>query len=206
MEKFSSWLKKVLTDSFTGALTQILAVFFSGVILTFSAVALFTFVKSFYVVVPVPVYILVILIPFSLIGVFIPAFRIINLLNETRRKASQRKGKNKIKVQLKFEDFPREWQAIVSKDDDGLHVENVEVYCMNHNLLLEPKVSKADSRDSRSGVLITSVCSDCKRDGVRYKENSYAGYVLHSRLDWESFEKEMKSRFIRKVEEEKLIK
>lgn len=104
---------------------------------------------------------------------------------------------------LKFEEVPREWKAQIWKSDQGWHVENIEVYCTVHNLRLQVKTGKEDSRDARSNVLTTSFCSECQREGRCYQEHFPSGFALHSQFGWQSFAEEIKSQFIRKIELEK---
>ena len=201
LKKAWDWLKKLFTDSLTGALTKLLTVFLSGVIVSLIGVTLVAFASILSRTIPVPSYILAILIFFALIGVLIPVSRIVNILHDYRtRLAPAQKRIEK----LKFEEFPREWRAQVWKSDEGWHLEGIEVYCTSHNLRLQPETSKVDPMIARSSILTTSVCSDCKKEGVRYKENSSPGYARHSNLDWQSFEEEIKSRFIRKIEADNL--
>jgi hypothetical protein len=113
---------------------------------------------------------------------------------------SHRSAAKKRTEKLKFEEFPREWQAQIWKSDQGWQMENIEVYCTLHNLRLQVGSHRDDPRNFRSSMLTTSICSDCQREGRHYQPNLSPGYAVHAQYDWQSFKEEIKSRFMRKVE------
>ena len=204
MKRFWDWLKKLLSESFTGALTRLLTVFLSGVIIALLGVAFVTFVSFLSTTIPVPGYILVILVLFALIGVLIPVSKILNIFDDYKNRKMQLTSIKKNQETLEFEDFPRKWRAQVWKTEEGWHVENIEVYCSKHNLRLQLNAVPVDTRDARAETRIISVCSDCKRENVRYKENiPLPGHALHSFLSQQQFYEEIKSRFIRQIENAK---
>jgi len=201
MNKFWDWLKKLLSESFTGALTKLLTVFLSGVIVALSGVVLVTSVNFLSKTIPVPGYILVILVLFALIGVIIPVSKILNILQDYKTQKMQLTPVKKSEQTLEFEDYPRTWKARVWKTEEGWQVENIEVYCSKHNLRLQLDAHRIDPRDARSAIRLISICSDCKKEGISYKENSSPGFLVHSLLSYQLFEEEIKSRFIRQVTE-----
>jgi hypothetical protein len=107
MKKFWDWLTKLLSDSLTGALTKLLTVFLFGVIFTLSGVVLVTFVSILSKTIPVPGYILVVLILFALIGVLIPVSKIINIFHDYKTRVMQGNSVKKIEETLEFEEYPR---------------------------------------------------------------------------------------------------
>ncbi len=199
------WIKKILSDSITGALTKLLTVFLTGVFVALIGVILFSFPSLLASVYVVQGYVLVVLILFALIGVLVPSSKILSMFDELRKRKAQMEQPRKVDAKLVFEDYPREWRAQVWKSDEGWVAERIELYCTTHNLRLKPEQQADDARDKRSSALIVSVCADCKRERIKYKENLLPGRVIHSHLNWASFENELKNRFIRQAESNERI-
>ncbi|HKZ80225.1 MAG TPA: hypothetical protein VJ124_18265 [Pyrinomonadaceae bacterium] len=195
------WLSKVLTDSLTSAFTQLISVFLLGVFTALAGITLVALSNSLNTVISAPVYLLLILGMFAFLGILVPITRIVSLLDNWRRESAEKPPKSSRSQTLRFEDFPREWRAHVWKADKKWQVDSPQVYCSQHNLKLAIRVYPEDPRNSRSSLVVSTHCSDCEKEKMRYKEHWPFGTAFHSSNDAQTLEEEVQNRYVRQAEE-----
>lgn len=200
IRKFQNWISKILKDSITTALKQSLSIILFGVFTALAGLSIVAITRVFKSTITIPVPYLLIISLFAIIGVLIPVSRIIYIFNDYRKSKSQQPPKGKQKEILQFEDLPREWRTQIWKIDNGWHAGTPQVYCSQHNLRLSVKPYQEDIRDARSPIIVSTHCSDCSKEKIRYRDNWPYGTAFHDSNDWPSFEEEIKNRFIREAE------
>lgn len=200
ISKFHNWISKILKDSITTAITQLLSIILFGVFTALATLSIVAITRIFRSTVTIPVLNLLIICLFAIIGVLIPVSRIIQIFNDYRKSKSQQPPKGKKIEILQFEDLPREWRTQIWKTDNDWHAGTPQVYCSSHNLRLSVIPYRENTRDARSPIIVSTHCSDCLKEKIRYRDSWPYGTAFHDSNDWPSFEEEIKNRFIREAE------
>jgi hypothetical protein len=193
---------KIIADSFQKAITNLLTGFFTFLLYSIIPILLTLFVLDFQKPITIPMYILVILGLFALLGVIIPASRIIRIFTKKHSNDEKRKIQK-----VRFENHPREWRAVCNNDGIKWIIRDPDVYCTIHNLKLEVTVFRSNS----ARYFAVSECSDCFSSDIDYykseEDNLYrqipSGCALHSEKDYFiDFQREVKNRILRELENE----
>jgi hypothetical protein len=191
--KALEWLKKVLGDSFTQAITKILSNALTVVIVAFLAISATIISTSFQIIIQLPLYIFIFLCLFALIGVFIPGKSIYELISKNQKLAVP----THVLAKVNFEDIPREWRSSCHYRGLEWHSDYPRVYCSIHNIKLKLQ---------NYGNVLVSICPDCAKDKKNYYgSGEFMDNFGTARHGWESqpsdFIEEVENRLTREVTE-----
>ncbi|MHC1783054.1 MAG: hypothetical protein AB9891_09925 [Anaerolineaceae bacterium] len=211
MKKTIEWLKKLTIDSFTKALAIIISNFIVIVFVIFFTITLPLISKSLTEIIQVPLFILLTLAFFSLIGVLIPSKKIIEIISEKRKLNS-----NKQKLErIKFENTPREWSTHLHFDGFKwvpAFEKKAQVFCLNHNMSLRLQhfevylddFDEEESEEYNEMEYLISVCPECRNERINYYGSgpfkNRNGFACHCPSSQErTFLSDVDSRLIRKA-------
>jgi hypothetical protein len=175
MTRFTNWIKKVLADSIIQALSKVIYNILTLVLIPLIPIVVISLYKSVNKTVQIPLFILIILALFSLIGI-ISQLKIIFSAIKPSKKGTTNKTKL---VSIEFEDSPREWKARVQYDGFEWKSNSPNVYCTIHKLKLTADLYQV----SDNGYFYTSFCADCNKLKKCYYETgifvNHPGLAIH---------------------------
>lgn len=178
-----AWLKNILSESISKAVSNLFSRLLTWIILVILAALFYIVVPNLQKPLDIPLYIFLILCLLSTFG-------LLTIIN-TAFKNRQIHGMTKRLIDLKFEDFPRVWKNYcIYNGFEWRNSGSLRVYCSKHNLELHP---------TYLGNYLVTICPDCRKDeNVNPKEYCHSAIIIH--CNWEhasKFYDEVRSRILR---------
>lgn len=160
-QKIFIWIGKIFTDSLTKTIVNILTILLTALLTFFLTIGIASISYGLNKNIEVPIYLLLIIFLFSLLGIIPIIDSILELIFMKKKNASQINSNNIKRIIIHDPNAElRDWLFDLEFKNHSWRILNEGIYCKNHNLKLQPMPAELDGYKESC---VISMCIECEQ-------------------------------------------